>query len=73
MTNEERIAQARDKLEKLNAAYDAALSAQEYTIGNRSKRNATLSTIVKEMARWEQVIARCSAGHGVSRGVPIDI
>ncbi len=59
------------------AAYRAVLSAQSYTIAERSLQRAKLAELAQELAKWDRTLAgmKCGRGGGlrVTRFVPRDL
>lgn len=55
------VQEAKDMYLAAKAAYTAACSAQEYSISGRSKRNAEVDKLRKEMEYWDNKVADLEA------------
>lgn len=73
------VLEAKEMYEAAKAAYKAACSAQEYSISGRSKRNAEIDKLRKEMEYWDNKVTELeslAAGkgqHKVFRVTPRDL
>ena len=61
-----------ERLQKLQAAYDKALTSQEYRIGNRSMTRADFKALAEELRRQQLIVDRLQGGSGLQRFIPVD-